>query len=115
MPDPTAPPPSDRDLAGGREQLAAAELILRVFVEDNAGFGTFIRADATKIVLDEYDRRGADLAGLTRAMAHALVDADALRADLAAARDRIAALEAEQARTVADCLAERSKRGASNA
>lgn len=39
------------------DKLAQAEQALRTFVKDNAGFGRRPRADATEVVMREYDRR----------------------------------------------------------
>jgi len=94
----TAPPPSDRDLDAGREQLAAAEEWAHAFV---TATGWHRENTHIAVLLREYARRGeaeAAAVRLVRQWEELAVqrgyENDEARADLAQARDRIAALEA---------------------
>jgi hypothetical protein len=124
----TAPPPSDRDPAAGREQLAAAEEARDVIRDRRYTLPSrlYLLLDA---LLAEYDRRGdlinaspgglmmrtsiaqfeATLAKVESDTTTAMLDETAAaleraESDLAQARDRIAALEAVAgaARTVVE-------------
>jgi hypothetical protein len=101
MTDPTAPPPSDPDLAAGREQQPrfptldeAAEFMRRTG-------DRWVPQGISAMVMREYDRRGEwieksrEVVRVGQRVEYGLLQR-ALRAesDLAQARDRIAALEA---------------------
>ncbi len=115
----TAPPLDDPRLAGGREQLAAAEAAMRSIMRISEGNENPVR-EVFGPVLAEYDRRGeliaaspgglmmrtsiaqfeASLAKVESDTTTAMLDETAAaleraESDLAHARDRIAALEAE--------------------